>query len=396
MPKRQAQRRFTRKTDSKTPSQPLVSRRSANYQPSLWQHEYLLSLGNTYVKEDNVERVTLLKQEVSKMLNETEGLLEQLELIDTLQRLGVSYHFEQEIKKTLTNVHVKNVRAHKNRIDRNRWGDLYATALEFRLLRQHGFSIAQDVFDGNIGVDLDDKDIKGILSLYEASYLSTRIDTKLKESIYYTTKRLRKFVEVNKNETKSYTLRRMVIHALEMPYHRRVGRLEARWYIEVYGERHDMNPILLELAKLDFNFVQAIHQDELKSLSSWWSKTGLTKHLDFVRDRITEGYFSSVGVMYEPEFAYHRQMLTKVFMLITTIDDIYDIYGTLEELQLFTTIVEKWDVNRLEELPNYMKLCFLCLVNEINQIGYFVLRDKGFNVIPYLKESVRILIILSM
>nr|AAM62867.1 unknown [Arabidopsis thaliana] len=143
MPKRQAQRRFTRKTDSKTPSQPLVSRLSANYQPSLWQHEYLLSLGNTYVKEDNVERVTLLKQEVSKMLNETEGLLEQLELIDTLQRLGVSYHFEQEIKKTLTNVHVKNVRAHKNRIDRNRWGDLYATALEFRLLRQHGFSIAQ-------------------------------------------------------------------------------------------------------------------------------------------------------------------------------------------------------------------------------------------------------------
>lgn len=53
-------------------------------------------------------------------------------------------------------------------------------------------------------------------------------------------------------------------------------------------------------------------------------------------------------------------------------------------------------MNRLEELPNYMKLCFLCLVNEINQIGYFVLRDKGFNVIPYLKESVRILIILSM
>ncbi|KAG7542585.1 Terpene synthase N-terminal domain [Arabidopsis thaliana x Arabidopsis arenosa] len=385
MPKRHVEPRFTRKAESKTPSQPLVARRSANYQPSLWEHEYLLSLGNTYVKEDNIERVMLLKQEVSKMLNETEGLLDQLELVDTLQRLGVSYHFEREIKKTLTNVHVKNVRAHKKR--RDRWEDLYATALEFRLLRQHGFNIAEDVLYGNIGDDLDDKDIKGILSLYEASYLSTRIDTKLKETICYTTKRLRKFVEVNKTENKSYTLRRMVIHALEMPYHRRVGRLEARWYIDVYGERHDLNPILLEFAKLDFNFVQAIHQDELKSLSSWWSKTGLTKHLDFVRDRITEGYFSSVGVIYEPEFAYHRQMLTKVFMLITTIDDIYDIYGTLEELQLFTTIVEKWDVNRLEELPKYMKLCFLCLVNEINQIGYFVLRDKGFNVIPYLKKS---------
>lgn len=51
----------------------------------------------------------------------------------------------------------------------------------------------------------------------------------------------------------------------------------------------------------------------------------------------------------------------------------------------------RWDVNRLEELPKYMKLCFLCLINEINQIGYIILRDKEFNAIPYLKKSVRIL-----
>ncbi|VVA93393.1 unnamed protein product [Arabis nemorensis] len=387
MPKRQSCPRFTREASSKTQSPPLEARRSANYEPSLWKHKYLLSLGNAHARKDNIdERVKLLQQEVRKMLNETKVLLEQLELVDTLQRLGVSYHFEHEIKNILTNVHVKILR-HENGIERKRSEDLYTNALEFRLLRQHGFSIAQDVFEGNIGDGLDDEDIKGILSLYEASYLSTRFDTKLKETIYYTTSRLRKFVGMKKTKTKPYVLRKMVIHALEMPYHRRVERLEARWYIDVYGERKDMNPILLEFAKLDFNIVQVIHQDELKYLSSWWSKTGLTKHLGFVRDRITESYFSSVGVIYEPEFAYHRQMLTKVFMLITTIDDIYDIYGTLEELQLLTTIVDKWDVNRLEELPEYMKLCFLCLVNEVNQIGYFILKDKGFNVIPYLKNS---------
>ncbi|CAH2078848.1 unnamed protein product [Thlaspi arvense] len=263
-------------------------------------------------KEDSTERVQLLKEEVRNMLNETEGLLQQLELVDTLQRLGVSYHFEREIKKILTNVHVKTVR-HKNRVDRKRYEWLYATALEFRLLRQHGFSIAQDIFSGHFGDYLDDEDIKSVLSLYEASYLSTRFDTKLKETIYYTTKRLRKFVGMKKTETTSY-VRKMVIHALEMPYHRRVERLEARWYIDVYGETQDMNPNLLELAKLDFNFVQIIHQDELKFLS-------------------------------------------------------------------------RWDVNRLEELPEYMKLCFLCLINEINQIGYIILRDKGINVIPYLRKS---------
>ncbi|KAH0863181.1 hypothetical protein HID58_080392, partial [Brassica napus] len=369
----------------KTQSQPLEARRSANYRPSLWEHENLLLLGNKYAKEDKIERAKLLKQEVSRMLDETEGLLEQLELVDNLQRLGISYHFEREIKKILTNVHVRHVR-HRKRVDRKRSEDLYATALKFRLLRQHGFNIAQDVFGCFFGDGLDDEDIKSVLSLYEASYLSTRFDTKLKKTIYYTTTRLKKFVEMKNNESTSY-VRKMVIRALEMPYHRRVRRLEARWYIDVYGETHDTNPNLLELAKLDFNFVQVIHQDELKSLSSWWSKTGLTKILDFVRDRITESYFSSVGVICEPEFAHHRQMLTKVFMLITTIDDIYDIYGTLEELQLFTAIVEKWDVNRLEELPKYMKLCFLCLINEINQIGYIILRDKEFNAIPYLKKS---------
>ncbi|ESQ55763.1 hypothetical protein EUTSA_v10027310mg [Eutrema salsugineum] len=83
MPKRQIHRHFTPKAVSKTQPQPLEVRRSANYRPSLWEHEYLLSLGNTYAvrtkiyttkllydyyildhaDEDNSERVKLLKQE---------------------------------------------------------------------------------------------------------------------------------------------------------------------------------------------------------------------------------------------------------------------------------------------------------------------------------------------
>lgn len=65
------------------------------------------------------------------------------------------------------------------------------------------------------------------------------------------------------------------------------------------------------------------------------------KQLDFVRDRITESYFWSTGIFYEPEDSYYRKILTKIFMLITTMDDIYDIYGTLEELENFTDVVEK-------------------------------------------------------
>lgn len=58
-----------------------------------------------------------------------------------------------------------------------------------------------------------------------------------------------------------------VNHALELPYHRRLQRLEARWYLEKYEPKEPHHQLLLELAKLDFNMVQLLHQKELQELS---------------------------------------------------------------------------------------------------------------------------------
>ena len=59
----------------------------------------------------------------------------------------------------------------------------------------------------------------------------------------------------------------LVSHSLELPLHWRMPRLEARWFINVYEMRQDMNTALLELAKLDFNIVQGIHLEDLKHMS---------------------------------------------------------------------------------------------------------------------------------
>lgn len=68
---------------------------------------------------------------------------------------------------------------------------------------------------------------------------------------------------------------------------------------------------------------------------------GLASKLSFSRDRLMECFFWTVGMNFEPQFSDLRKGLTKVTSLITTIDDVYDVYGTLDELELFTTAVER-------------------------------------------------------
>uniref|UniRef100_A0A2C9UWS1 Uncharacterized protein n=1 Tax=Manihot esculenta TaxID=3983 RepID=A0A2C9UWS1_MANES len=357
-----------------------IVRRSANYQPPIWDFNFVQSLKSEYGGEVYTNRISKLKEEVRLiLLKQAVDPLDQLQLIDTLQRLGLAYHFEDEIKSILMSIY-----SHNNA----RREDLYATALEFRLLREHGYKIPQEIFNsfqdevGNFKKCLCE-DWEGMLSLYEASFLSDENEDILQNARDFTTTCLRKFVQQSQDQN----LSNLVSHALEIPLHWRMLRLETRWFIDVYERKQGMNPLLLELAKLDFNNVQMIHQNDLKHVSRWWRSTGLGEKLSFARDRLMENFFWSIGVIFKPQFSYCRRMLTKVGALLTTIDDIYDVYGTLDELELFTDAVQRWDVNAVEQLPDYMKICYLSLHNTINEIAFDFLREQGIHIVPYLKRA---------
>uniref|UniRef100_A0A5B7B4V6 Putative (-)-alpha-terpineol synthase n=1 Tax=Davidia involucrata TaxID=16924 RepID=A0A5B7B4V6_DAVIN len=356
-------------------------RRSANYQPCIWDYDYVQSLSSDYVRETYKRQSEELKERVKMMLDKEIEPLDQLELIDNLQRLGVSYHFEDEIKRIL-----KSIYNSYNINDNWKKEDLYATALEFRLLRQHGYNVSQEVFEcfkdqtGNFKASLCE-DTKGMLYLYEASYLLMNDESNLELAREFTTKHLRENLD-----DMDQNLGILVHHALELPLHWRMLRLEARWFIDVYERRPDMNPILLDLAILDFNIVQTTHQSDLQYTSSWWKSTCLGEKMSFARDRLMESFFWSVGENFEPQYGYCRRMSTKVNALITILDDVYDVYGTLDELELFTDAVERWDINAMEKLPDYMKICFLALYNTINEIAYDALIEQGSHIISYLKK----------
>ncbi|XP_077243407.1 alpha-terpineol synthase, chloroplastic-like [Tasmannia lanceolata] len=356
-----------------------VIRRSADYLPSVWGDHFL-----TYSLSEECEihatRVEKLKEDVRKPLEEANDPLALLELINALQRLGVGYLFDKEIKGALHTIFVSTNN------NKGIQGDLYSTALRFRLLRKHGYEISQDVFKrfkdkmGRFKSSLC-QDGKGMLSLYEASYLAFEGESILDEAKAFTIRHLK-----NLKGKMDLTLSNQVEHALKLPSHWRILRLEAKWYIDAYEKEELTNPILLELAKLDFNNLQTIHQRDLKETSRWWRDLNLRDKLPFVRDRVVECFFWSLGVMFEPQYQYCRKELTKINQFIVIIDDIYDVYGSLDELELFTDAIDRWDVNAIGKLPDYMKICFLALFNTVNEIAYGTLKEQGWDIIPNLKK----------
>ncbi|KAJ8749366.1 hypothetical protein K2173_018855 [Erythroxylum novogranatense] len=355
-------------------------RRPTNYQPTSWSYNFMQSLQTCNADLVYKDRAQKLEEEVRCMIHNVRAEpLAVLELIDDLERLGLSYRFKEEIKSVLHRFHSLGesiLMADKS---------LYATALRFRLLRQHGYEVSQDVFkeylvegEGDPSACIRFNDEKEILSLYEASYLAYEGEEILEKIKALTSKILSKFQE-NTNP--------FITHALELPLRRRTHLLEARWYIEAYDQKHDANRELLELAKLNFNMVQSVLQRDLRETARWWKDLELAKNLSFSRDRLMECFFWTVGIIHEPQLASCRKGLTKVASFITVIDDVYDAYGTLEELEQFTDAVERWDINAVRDLPEYMKLCFLALYNTVNEMGYDILKEQGENVIPYLAKA---------
>lgn len=89
---------------------------------------------------------------------------------------------------------------------------------------------------------------------------------------------------------------------------------------------------------------------------------GLSNKLHFARDRLMECFFWTVGMAFEPEFSNCRRGLTKVTSFITIIDDIYDVYGSIDELKLFTDAVVRFALLTLHA-PLILYTIHACLIN---------------------------------
>lgn len=94
----------------------------------------------------------------------------------------------------------------------------------------------------------------------------------------------------------------------------------------------------------------------------------------FARDRIVECYFWTLGAYFEPQYSVGRKMLTKVIAIASILDDIYDAYGTFEELQVFTPAIQRlfyfiismMNTNKIFCLKKYVCLSIFLRSNDLN------------------------------
>ncbi|XP_059644324.1 valerianol synthase TPS1A-like isoform X2 [Cornus florida] len=349
------------KADNPINCQPDTFRPSSNFEPSLWGDRFSSFHLDNQAFEMYGKEVEVLKEEVRSMLIDAESKAsEKMNLINTLERLGVSYHFEKEMEEKLEQI----FHSHAHLEDHEDYNDLSTAAIHFRIFRQHGYNMSCDVFNkfkdnnGKFNENLT-RDVMGMLSLYEASHLRINGEDILDEALAFTTTHLESMV----TDELSPFLAKQVMHALEQPLHKGIPRSEARHYISIYEEDASKNELLLKLAKFDFNLLQLTHKQELCHMSRWWKDLGFESKLPYARSRVVECYFWAMTAYFEPHYSLGRMILAKIIVMTSVLNDIYDEYGTIEELKLFTDAMQRLDISVIEQLPDYMKIYYRAIIN---------------------------------
>ncbi|KAG8389342.1 hypothetical protein BUALT_Bualt02G0219300 [Buddleja alternifolia] len=177
--------------------------------------------------------------------------------------------------------------------------DIDDTSMAFRLMRLNGYDISADVFkhfekggEFFCFVGQSNQAVTGMYNLYRASQVG---------------------------------------YTLDVPWYASLPRVEARFYLEQYGGEDDVwigktlyrmpyvnNNTYLELAKLDYNSCQALHQREWKNIQKWYRNKSVGE-FGLSETRLLQAYYIAAASVFEPEKSEQRLAWAKTAILMETI-----------------------------------------------------------------------------
>ncbi|KAM0888061.1 hypothetical protein ACQ4PT_028586 [Festuca glaucescens] len=297
-----------------------------------------------------ITRAEELKGNVQELFKTCSSTSVKMFLVDTIQHLGIHHHFQDEIDAALGEILESEFSVGSS--------SLNEVALRFRLLREHGHWVSP-------------------------AHLLIHGESTLEEAMTFA----RQHLESMRGCLKP-PLDKQVKRALHRPLPRSCKRVETLRYISEYGEEEGNNTTLLELAKLDFNLLQHVYLKELKSTTEWWKHLSGYIDLSFIRDRLVESYTWAYVLYYEKDSELPRSILTKMIVLITTLDDVYDIRATLEESQKLHEAIQSWDESAVSLVPEYLQKLYKELLMTFKNIEDEIPININYD-IAHLKKSIQ-------
>ncbi|XP_054778312.1 neryl diphosphate diphosphatase, chloroplastic-like [Prosopis cineraria] len=311
-------------------------------------------------------------------------------MIDAIQRLGIEHLFQEEIEKAL--ILQQNS---KLRIDIS--GDsihslkLFEVALQFRLFRQAGHYVHADIFDCFMSkqgmlTEKYSEDIKGLVALYETSQLSMEGEDSLVHAGNLSRQLLERWLSTHEGHNEAQA----VANALQNPLHHSLSRFTNTSIFISSSDflmRNRWTTSFVELAEINSCIIRHLNQNEIFQVTKWWKELGVAKAMAFAKFNPVKWYMWPMACLTDPKFSRQRIELIKPVSLVYIIDDIFDVYGSLDQLTNFTNAVNRWESTATEKLPDYIKVCFNLLQDTINELASKIQEKHGLNPINTLKKS---------
>ncbi|CAL5060677.1 unnamed protein product [Urochloa decumbens] len=302
---------------------------------------------------------------------------EMVAAIDNLKRLCIDHYFEEEIEGAMGAC-----------MDLVHSDDLFDATLALRLMREAGHDVsADDVLrrftngNGEFNLALS-KDIRGLLSLHDMSYLDMGDEASLYKAKEFSSKHLASAIRYL-----DPGLARYVRQSLDHPYHLSLMQYKARHHLSYLQTLPTRNIAMEELAIVEFQLNKRQHQQEMQEIKRWWMDLGLAQEIPVARDQVLKWYMWPMAVLQGSSFSRYRIEITKIISLVYVVDDIFDLVGTPEELSLFTEAIKMWNTVAPDSLPTCMRSCYNALYTITNEIADMAEKENGFNPVNHLKKA---------
>ncbi|KAJ0975930.1 hypothetical protein J5N97_017895 [Dioscorea zingiberensis] len=307
----------------------------------------------------------------------------QLCMVDNLEKFGISRHFRSEIKNILDRTYRCWVQK-----DEDFLSDVSTCAIAFRLLRMNGYDISSEYlvqydernsFENSIQGYL--KDMIAVLELYKASQVKILPEEEVLDKLNSWASCFLREELSNLRTSELQSVFQEADYALKFPFYANLDRLEHKRNIEhcsiedsqILKASYIFHGVdkkdILELALEEFKTCQSIYYKELKDLERW-AKENKLDQLKFARQKVSYCYLSAAATIFSPEASEARMAWAKNGVLTTVVDDFFDVGGSREELLDLISLVEKWDVNHVQNCcSEQVNIIFSALQSTITELG---------------------------